>query len=196
MIRAFVAIELDSDLRGVLAKAQSLVKERLAETASSARIQWVRMESLHLTLKFLGEINEALVPDIERALGHAVAGTARFAVQVGGYGVFPDARAPRVLWIGLADPHGALARLAGAVERAMQPLGFAPEPKGFSPHLTLARIKDGSREVGRAMPATGLLGTSSVLGSLTVEAVALMKSELKPSGAVYTRLVEVPLLAP
>ncbi len=189
MIRTFVAIELDAPLRNALAQVQTDLRSRLQKTMGpDVRIQWVKPDSVHLTLKFLGDIPEARVPEIEAALACVTGAHARCTVDVGGLGAFPDARAPRVLWVGLSGQVEGLTRLAAAVERALVALGFAPDPKPFNPHLTLARIKERSRDIGRALEASGLLAQEMMLGPLTVAAVALMKSELRPSGAVYTRL--------
>ena len=197
MIRTFVAIELDDDLRKAVAKVQEQIQEQLMgplrHTAPGVRIQWVRPGSIHLTLKFLGDIDEARVEEIRAALVPAVQTQSRFAVDVGGLGVFPDLRAPRVLWIGLLSQVDALMRLAAEVEAALNGVGFPPESRPLSPHLTLARIKERSREVGKGLADSGLMAQPFRVGNLAVHAVCLMKSDLKPSGAVYTRLVQVPL---
>jgi 2'-5' RNA ligase len=194
MIRTFVAVELGASLRQALAQVQAGLRSRLEKAAGpGGRIQWVRPDAIHLTLKFLGDIPEERVPEIYSALGRMAARHARFTLDVEGLGLFPDARAPRVLWIGLADRGGALQRLAADVEAALDAIGFAPEPRPFHPHLTLARIKERSREAGRALSAGGMLAQETKPGSLVVEAVSLMKSELRPSGAVYTELHRVPL---
>jgi len=112
----------------------------------------------------------------------------RFPVPAEGLGAFPDPRAPRVLWIGLPEYGGELTRLASDVEAALVAIGFAPESKPFHPHLTLARVKERSREVGRALSQGGLLEQEMRLGSLAVDALCLMQSELRPSGAVYAEL--------
>lgn len=202
MIRTFVAIELDPTLRSALGQLQSRLKQVIPNRLpSGARIQWVRPDSIHLTLKFLGDTDETRLGDIERALAHAAASRARFSLEVSVLGVFPDLRAPRVLWVGLSgrqdqgqthapDP---LARLAGDIDQAMATLGFPLEKRPFSPHLTLARIKEHAREVGRALAGSGVMEHPQSLGTLSVQAIALIKSELKPSGAVYTRLCEVAL---
>jgi 2'-5' RNA ligase len=196
MIRAFVAVELTDVLRRALGLLQAQVKAELARelrrTAPDARLQWVRPEAIHLTLKFLGDIAEEQVDEIAQALTAVAGSRPRFFLEVGGLGVFPDARAPRVLWVGLcgAEPVISLAR---AVDEALGELNFAPESRAFNPHLTLARIKERGREVGKALAALGLLAQASPLGTLPVRTVALMRSELKPSGSVYTRLREVPL---
>jgi 2'-5' RNA ligase len=194
MIRTFVAVELDASLRQALAQAQSSLRNRLAQTAGPGpRIQWVTPASIHLTLKFLGDIPEARVPEIHAVLVRVAGHHARFAIEAEGLGAFPDPRVPRVLWVGLADGAGLLQRLARDVEAALAGIGFAPEPKPFHPHLTLARIKERSREVGRAMALGELSVQERIQGRLIVDTIALMKSELRPSGSVYTRLERIPL---
>jgi len=197
MIRTFVAIELDEEIRKAIAGIQRQVQEQLMKqlrhTASDVRVQWVRPDSIHLTLKFLGDIDEARVEDIRAALLSAVRTQSRLAVEVGGLGVFPDLRAPRVLWVGLFGQVDALMRVAAEVEAALTGVGFPPESRPLSPHLTLARIKERSRDVGKGLADSGLMTQPFRVGSLAVHAVCLMKSDLKPSGAVYSRLVEVPL---
>ena len=194
MIRTFVAIELDTPLRKALAQAQADLRNRLQKAMGpDIRIQWVKPESVHLTLKFLGDIPEDRVPDVQAVLARVAGGHSRFTVDVEGLGVFPDARAPRVLWVGLTAHVDALKGLAADVEVALDTIGFAPEPKPFNPHLTLARIKERSRDVGRALAAGRMLERAAPLGTVMVNAIALMQSELKPSGAVYTKLCEVSL---
>jgi len=197
MIRTFVAIELDEEIRKAIAGTQRQVQEQLMKqlrhTASDIRVQWVRPDSIHLTLKFLGDIDEARVEDIRTALLPAVGRQSRLAMEVGGLGVFPDLRLPRVLWVGLSGQVDALMRVAAEVEAALTGVGFPPESRPLSPHLTLARIKERSREVGKGLADSGLMTQPFRVGSLAVKTVCLMKSDLKPSGAVYSRLVEVPL---
>lgn len=197
MIRAFIAVELDATLRSSIARTQDHLKQSLAKAFPAVRLQWVRPESIHLTLKFLGSIEEQQVSEIQQALRSALHGRPPFAVEVGGVGVFPDLRAPRVLWLGLSGPENASAdqqdigQLAAEVDHALGTIGFPPEDRPFSPHLTLARIKDRSREVGKALQDLGLLKPALQVGRLEVEAVSLMKSDLKPSGVVYTKLWEL-----
>jgi 2'-5' RNA ligase len=200
-IRTFVAVELDDELRRSLIGLQEAVKTGLQVMASdrrldrSARVQWTRPESLHLTLKFLGDIDPAQVEPIQHALTERVSPLARFSVDVEGWGAFPDARAPRVLWVGLKSQHvrDPLLELAAAVEQALMPLGFPTEDKPFNPHLTLARIKDGSRSIGHALRSAGRVSTIGRIGTLSVQAITFIKSELRPSGSLYTRLFTVPL---
>lgn len=194
MIRAFVAVELNAALRQAIAQAQADLRRGLQQTGGGGlRVQWTRPESVHLTLKFFGDIPEERVAEIRTSLTGVAAGHVRFAVAVEGLGVFPDLRGPRVLWVGLVDRNGAITSLAADVEAALAAAGFAPEAKPFHPHLTLARIKEGSREAGRSWSRERLLERETRLGALTVEALSLMRSELRPSGAVYTELWRLPL---
>lgn len=202
MIRAFVAVELTEDVRRAIAQVQAQVKAELSRelrrTAPDARLQWVRPQSSHLTLKFLGDIREDQVDEIAQTLAQVAARRPAFSLAIAGLGVFPDARAPRVLWVGLngAEPVIGLAR---AVDQALAELSFAPEARPFNPHLTLARIKERAREIGSALGTLGLLAQAGPQGNppgnpvatLPVRSIALMRSELRPSGAVYTRLREL-----
>lgn len=199
MIRAFIAVELDPALRTGIAGTQDRLRRALGKTIPDARVQWVRPESIHLTLKFLGAVEERRVSEIADAVGHALSGHPSMTLEVGGLGVFPDLQRPRVLWMGLSGPEPAsghpqgVAVLAAAVDRALVTIGFLPEDRPFSPHLTLARIKDRGREMGKALQELGWLDAPQPAGSLHVRSVSLMKSDLHPSGAVHTRLHEWPL---
>lgn len=200
MIRTFVAVELGADLRTFVARAQDQIKERLVRSllrmGRDVRVQWVRPDSIHLTLKFLGDIEEDLVERIRAALAPAVSGVSPFSVGVERVGVFPDLRNPRVLWLGLSGPVETLVRLAADTDAALHSLGFPREERPFSPHLTLARIKEQSREVGRAVAGSGIASERLQVGHLDVRTVSLMRSELRPGGAVYTRLWAIPLSPP
>ncbi len=209
MIRAFVAVELNEELRAAVSRLQSLIREEigreLRRRAPGARIQWTRPESLHLTLKFLGDIAEEQLDKIQQAIAMAAEGHQSFAVTMKGIGVFPDLRAPRVIWVGLDGPDAQgsqpikpapLVDLAKSIDDALAALDFAPERRPFSPHLTLGRIKEHGREVGQALTATGLLMQHAPAGILPVRTVVLMRSELRPTGSLYTRLCEAPLRNP
>lgn len=197
MIRTFIAVELPAALRGRIADLQQQAKSELTRElrrrAPDARLQWVRTESMHVTVKFLGDVTEDSIRDIEQALARIAQSHTAFSVEVGGLGVFPGPGAPRVLWLGLAGGGDRLTALARALDDALAELGYPRDRKPFHPHLTLARIKDRGREVGDALGRTGLLAQPAALGGLDVSTLSLMKSDLKPGGAVYTRLAEVKL---
>jgi 2'-5' RNA ligase len=200
MIRTFLAVELPASLTQAIAQVQDDARHRIArELSTGMRIQWVRPAAIHLTVKFLGDIPENHVGDLQSVVGDALRSFAPFSIDVAGLGVFPDLRAPRVLWLGLSSrssegrPTTALSHLAATVEHCLEGLGYPPESRPFNPHLTLAKIKEGAKEVGRALARIGLLGGDVQLGRLDVRTIALMQSELRPSGSVYTKLWEVPL---
>jgi 2'-5' RNA ligase len=189
MIRTFVAVEPDLSLRKTLAKVQAelrLVFERAR--GHELRMQWIKPEAIHLTLKFLGNVPEEQLPELQSVLDRVVQGHTRFLLMIDQLGVFPHLRLPRILWVGMAAGSQPLARLVADVESAFVARGYARETKPFTPHLTLARVKDGFSDVGRVLVQERVLERAWPLGPLTVETVSLMKSELQPSGAVYTAL--------
>lgn len=196
MIRAFLAAELPAPLKATIAAVQKALQARLVyDLPRGVRLQWVRAESLHLTVKFLGAIPEEDVDRLKPAVASALSGLAPFVLEVVGSGVFPDVRAPRVLWLGLRDREGAgrLLQLAAAVEAAVETLGYQRDRRPFAPHLTIARIKEGMKDVGRVLARENLLSPAAPYGQVKVGSLALMQSDLQPQGAVYSRLWEVPL---
>jgi len=179
-IRAFIAIPLP---REVIDRAREL-QARLRE--AGLRMRWVRPQAIHLTLKFLGDIDRTRITGIAQALESVAGSSGPMNLAAKGLGVFPGARKARVLWMGIAGETPALIAVQGQLETALAPLGFHPEKKRFSAHLTLARAK------GRLDPS-GLvrcLETLGGFGAVPFEAreIVLFRSELKPDGAVYTRL--------
>jgi len=193
MLRTFIAVELDSTLKQTLAGVQESLKRELHGLAAGVRLQWVRMDAIHLTLKFLGDIEESRVGDILRVIEEVGRDYEPFSIDVRGFGVFPNLRAPRVLWMGLANQADVVIQLAGSIDAALAPLGFHIEPKPYSPHLTLARVKEQSRTIGNALAHSGVMRDVTSRGTLSVRAMVLMKSERTPSGSVYSRLGMVAL---
>lgn len=200
MVRAFLAVELTVPIKQAIAGVQEKIKGHLAkELSPDCRIQWVKAEALHLTVKFLGDIPEHHVDGLKPYVVQELSELEPFSVEITGFGCFPDLRAPRILWVGLAEEQGAsgtgshLAEVAARVEKAAATLGYPPETRPFSPHLTVARIKEGSREIGRALAGLDLTAQELRLGALTVGHVSLMQSVMKPSGAQYARLWHVSL---
>jgi 2'-5' RNA ligase len=197
MIRAFLAVELGEDLRKRMALAQEDLRQLLDRKASrEVRIAWVRPASIHLTIKFLGDIDEQLVEPLREGILRAVAGHRAIHVPIERLGCFPRPQQPKVLWVGASDrweqgeEAGRLQSLHAAVEACCRSFGFAREERPFSPHLTLARVKAGERLVGQLLAKAGVMDRPLPLGTLAVGSVVLMKSELRPSGSVYTKLWE------
>ena len=198
MIRAFLAVELSQELRAELATVQQELKHRIEpEMKRDLRISWARPASIHLTLKFLGDMDEQVIDSLRAALEQAIGSQIVVNVPLERLGAFPRPQSPRVLWVGPLEnwEKGAeakrVAEIHGAIEQACEGLRFLRETKPFSPHLTLARIKVGERQVGVALAKSGVLDRPLSLGSLAVESVVLMRSELKPTGSVYTKLWDV-----
>ncbi|MFQ6015366.1 MAG: RNA 2',3'-cyclic phosphodiesterase [Anaerolineae bacterium] len=189
-IRSFVAIELDESVAAGLAEVQ----KRLKGQAVAGPLRWVAPRNIHLTLKFLGNIPAARVDEIQAAMAEACQGLSPFQLTFGGLGCFPGLARPRVVWVGVEDKTGTLTELQGAVERNLKAIGFPPEGRPFSPHLTLARVRKPIRS-GQIRKLGGLIQATTVgqIGQMTVEEVSLMRSDLRPTGAVYTRLAAVTL---
>jgi 2'-5' RNA ligase len=152
-------------------------------------VAWTAPDNLHVTVKFLGGVDEARLPEVRAALARA-ATVAAFEATVRGLGAFPSAARARVLWAG-APGSPAFVRLAEDVDRALAALGFVPEARGFTPHVTLGRV----REPGRNPALAEALAAASTheFGTLRVDRLSLMRSDLSPRGARYTELAALPL---
>ena len=200
MIRAFLAIELPEDLRGALTTLLQDLKRQLERTVDrQSRITWVRPASMHLTVRFLGDMPDESIEPLRLAVEQAVSAHRALAVPLERLGVFPRLQQPRVLWVGpsesweQSDEAKRLATLHRAMEDCCQAADFAPENRPFSPHLTLARIKEGERQLGLALAQSGGMDQAVGVGTLPIEAIVLMQSELRPTGSVYTKLWEAPI---
>lgn len=200
MIRVFLAVELSQELRATLATFQRELKQSIEpELKRGTRISWVQPASLHLTIKFLGETDDQVIDPLHTAVEQAIGSQLAVNVPLERLGGFPRLQSPRVLWVGPSEnwEKGIDAkRITGiyaTIEQVCEDLRFLRETKLFSPHLTVARIKTGERHVGISLAQSGVLDRPLLLGSLAVESVALMRSELKPTGSVYTKLWSVRL---
>jgi len=194
-MRLFIALDIDAQIRERL----ECFVEGVRNFAPDAR--WVKPESMHVTLKFIGEQSEEAVDSIKAAL-KTVAGSAT-EIQFRGYGFFPTAKSARVFWVGMqADPQ--LAALAAAIDEKMHSLGIAKEDRAFSAHLTLARAGGGSgsprwRKEDRPNRVFQILQNrlstlpSPEFGSMTAREYFLYQSQLSPKGSRYTKLAVFPL---
>jgi RNA 2',3'-cyclic 3'-phosphodiesterase len=181
-VRVFVALDVPEPVRARLAELSA----RLKKVCPNAR--WVRLEGVHITLKFIGEVSPEKLEQTRHALGE-LPNFGPITVRFAGLGFFPSACRPRVFWAGVeADPK--LAELASAIEVKLRPLGFAPEQRSFHPHLTLARFEppQGTQALRQAVEAMG----APEFGEETFWEFHLYQSVLKRSGAEYTRLVTYP----
>jgi 2'-5' RNA ligase len=180
-MRLFTGLELADDVAGNLA-------ELIRRLKPAARIHWSPPENLHVTTKFIGEWPEARLGELKAALG-SLQGRATIAVRIRRVGFFPNAHSPRNFWCGIEAP--GLAELAADTDLATAALGIAPERRGFSPHLTLARIKP-PVQLQALHGAISRLATLE-FGEFAASRFFLYQSTLRPSGSVYTKLAEFPL---
>ena len=195
MIRAFLAVELSQELGSELAVVQQELKQRVeSEKKGDIRISWVQPAKMHLTIKFLGDMDEQVIDPLLGAIEQAVGSQPSVSVPLERLGAFPSPHSPRVLWIGPSEnweqgeEGKRVIEIHGEIEQACESLGLLREAKPFSPHLTLARVKMGERHIGVALATSGVLDQPLSVGSLAAESVVLVKSELKPTGSIYTRL--------
>ena len=186
MIRVFLAVELSSDVRKKVSELQQQLRKTLPP------INWVRPESIHLTLKFLGYVELSTISQLLSVLKPIGKKQHVFSIDVHGLGVFPQVKHPRIFWIGLTGNTQALQELVLEIEAALEPLGFPPEEKAYHPHLTLARIKRENATVGSALLGNQVLEKDQHLGTLTIDRFTLIQSDLDSSGARYTSLWTVP----
>lgn len=184
-VRAFIALELPDEARRLL----SVIQDGLRRGGAGAPVRWVEPGSIHLTLKFLGDVPAERVEAVTAALARATLGTSPFTLATGDLGVFPPRGVPRVVWVGLTGRVDRLSQLQASVEREVAPLGFPAEARVFSPHLTLGRVREGTpadaaRGLGQATAQTSPPGSVAI----PVVEVVLMRSRPQPGGSVYTPL--------
>jgi len=191
IIRTFIAIDLSDEHRAALDRVQMQFK---AERASRY-VRWVAPSSIHLTLKFLGDVETAQMPALFQAVTDACVGIAPFTLQVSGAGAFPNTRRPNVVWVGVQGEVERATVLAKKIKEACAALGFPREDRAFSPHLTLGRVKRETSSNDRRLVGE-MIEQANVgdLGEIHVAQVNVIKSELRMTGSIYTRLHEVRLL--
>lgn len=179
-MRTFIALELSQESKESLGRVIEDVRPELG------RLSWVKPENLHLTLKFLGEVAEERLEGIKDVLSRIAGEHSHFSYRIVGLGCFPNARRPRVLWAGMKGEIDKAEALYAAVDEKLGRLGFPREKRRFSLHITLARIKGFIRteRLSEVLKRNGSKLISEESGGI----IALMKSELRPGGAVYTRL--------
>ena len=196
-MRAFLAAPADEATRRAFAAVEDDLIERLAPPGDRrVRITWVRPEAVHLTFKFLGDIDDATARRLAAAVGEAVRNAGPTELPLDRLGVFPRADAPRALWMGPAESWQAagnaarLMALHAAIDHACAAAGFQREEGPWRPHVTLARVRSGERAVGRALRSSGLLERALTIPPMPINRVVLMKSELLPAGPRHTPVWE------
>ncbi|MGD8504474.1 MAG: RNA 2',3'-cyclic phosphodiesterase, partial [Syntrophobacterales bacterium] len=168
------------------------IQEQLKRSRGAVR--WVRPGSIHLTLKFLGNIHPDQVDEIAAAATKVVRDEPPLTLCAGGLGAFPSQRRPRVIWVGIQGHVERLGRIQARLENALELLGFAREQRAFRPHLTLGRVKDRRK----CQPLIDAISALEVVkfNSFDADEIILYKSDLRPTGAIYTKLHRMPLAAP
>ena len=190
LIRSFVAVDLPMEVKGRLSRLVESLRR------GGHPVKWVNPQGLHVTLKFLGNVEASRIPAVSQAVEQVAHDARSFELTAVGLGTFPSLSRPRVVWVGLEGAIDELQRLQSALEAALSRLGFAPENRPFSPHLTLGRVQESTppdqrRAFGSALAATKI----GQLGSFTVRELVLMESKLSPQGARYSALCRAPFSA-
>ena len=188
-VRSFIAIELPDELKLGLAQLEAQLK-----MSKQPWVKWVDPYSIHLTLKFLGSTAIDRISEITRAMEGAIQGISPFYLEVKDLGVFPNLRRVQVAWVGISGEVDKLSRLQQHLESNLARLGFAPETRPFTPHLTLARLRnraslDERQSFGQLIATTKFKATYTI----KVDAISLIRSQLTREGAIYSRISSVKL---
>ncbi len=179
-IRSFLAIDLPAEIVEGIREIQDHLKQ------SGPYVKWVRPENIHLTLKFFGDIDEKAIDEISTVLDGVVSKTNAFDLEVRDVGVFPNTSRPRVVWVGTESRDRTINILQKEIDATLKTMGFEPEDRAFRPHLTMGRVK--SLKDKRLLIAQMEKFKGFDMGSFRVEHLFLIKSDLRPTGAVYTKL--------
>lgn len=189
--RLFVAISVPEEVKDEIERAQG----ELRRAAAGRRIRWTTPEQFHLTLRFLGNVEAHRVGELTEALREACKRFAPLRLRAEGLGFFPDARRPRVVWLGAQDRETVLPRLQSAVQAATQMFTTEEPEERFRGHITLGRIKSLQRSEGKALAELGAGMAKRAFGEWTAREVELLRSELLPTGASHTCQATAPLIA-
>jgi 2'-5' RNA ligase len=186
LIRTFICIEIPDAVKAGIAAVQKELK------GIDAEVSWVKPDNVHLTLKFLGDVARTRIGEVRQAVERAARVTGPFEFSASGTGCFPSPRSPRVLWVGLAAVPEELRRLHAALEDELARVRFKRETKRFAPHLTIGRVRS-PRNAG--LVGERLLDVGFEAVTVPAQEVVIMRSELKPTGSIYTPQAAIPLAA-
>ncbi len=181
-MRCFIAIPLPKDTHQELSKIQFQLKE------TGADVRWIKSDNIHLTLKFLGDVEETKTKIIGQKLKEVVNKSTSFESEIEKLGTFPSISNPRVVWIGMSKNEDKIIKLQQRIEEILEPLGFERELRSFRPHLTLGRVR-GKKNIQKLVEKIKSLSLLQ-LKPITVDRIVLFQSILKPTGAEYTALDE------
>lgn len=188
LLRTFIALDIPTNIQKAIQQNADDLRKAIGDL-----VRWVPIKNIHLTLKFLGDVSAADVDILTRMLHAEADSCPAFEFSVGGLGSFPSPKRTRVLWVGIQAP-AELEALQRGIESACARLGFESDPRPFSPHLTIGRVRDTAsaadlQRIRQTLEET----TIDSLGIARVDSVHLYKSDLKPGGSVYTKLFSAPL---
>lgn len=182
-LRCFIAIEMpESQKKSIKNIIDILMK-------SGADVKWVSSENIHITLKFLGQTDESLITSIKETLYKKLLPYNPFYIKISDVGCFPDVRRPRVIWVGIEES-STLKNLQKEIDNEIVKFGYSIEKRDFSPHLTIGRVRS-QKGIAKMIKILDEFSTFS-FGNIEIKNITLMKSELKPVGAKYHALAEIP----
>lgn len=182
-LRCFIAIAIPETVRKEIREFTEPLR------AARSDVRWVSADNLHITLKFLGATDETKIGPMTEAIRKQLCYYHTFYIRIAGTGCFPSERRPKVIWVGLSD-HDSLSQLRRDIDELMTTFGYAPEGRPFSPHVTIGRVKPPGK-IGTVVEGLSAGGQKN-FGTFGVSGIRIMKSDLTPSGAVYTILSEIP----
>ncbi len=184
-MRCFIAIELPEAVKSTLSGIEEDLKK------SKADVRWVKPDNIHLTLKFFGNIEEKKTEKIIEIMENICNQYAPFTIEIKGMGTFPNIKSPRVLWVGI-EGNATLKTLQEEIENKMESIGFDREDRAFTAHLTLGRFRSSIEKEG-LLKAVKLHEKDTFVGSINVQSLSLIRSDLHPEGARYTKIIDISL---
>lgn len=190
-MRLFIGIELPTVVKSDLASLADRCRRRMATVAPTAVLRWVPQDNLHITVRFLGDLDERREVMLKEALGRPFR-AAPFSARLASLGAYPPGGSPRVIWVGVDEGRAGLQSLYSELGERLAALGFEPDRRPYSPHVSLARVKDIPRSEGSALRAV-LQTSSGESDRFVVSALTLFQSRTLPSGSEYESLLRVPL---
>lgn len=186
LIRSFFAVPLTPECRQKI----NYIEQELKKVLPSG-IRWVNTDNLHVTLKFIGEFDSLLIPKVYKLLETGLSTTDQFDITFQNLGVFPNNLKPKVVWVGLSNPVE-LIKIFQGIENATNELGFPKEARGFSPHVTIGRVKNDTSDPSKVGAIINKLRIGEI-GQSHADRVVFYQSNLTPGGPVYTELFHIPL---
>jgi len=188
-LRTFIAIDFPKEILEKISRIITFLQSQTTEKA----LKWVETDIMHLTLKFIGEISEDAVRDVQTIMRHTLQGQNAFEVSIEGLGMYPNPKNPRVVWLGISAEK-ALFDIQKNLDLALQKINIPSEKRGFSPHLTIARLRK-STDVKTIRLIGETLSQFKVdsLGTVLIKEIRLYQSQLTPTGPIYTPLLKIPL---